>query len=111
ALFAGTDARAQTPTRETCSSAVQGRIPWNSQGDTHWNPTNIDRLCSGGAGVEPARCFERLIRGQVNWGGGSNWEWENAVKLCHASQDSNATIACFEGQIRARIAWESAIGN
>lgn len=103
--------RAQTPTRETCRTAIEGRIPWNSQGDTHWNPQNIDKLCAGGAGDQPARCFERLIRGQVNWGGGSNWEWENGVKLCHGSQDSNATIACFEGQIRARIAWESAIAN
>jgi hypothetical protein len=94
-----------------CRNAVEGRVPWNSAGDTRWVPANVDRLCRGGAGEEPARCFERLIRGQVSWGGGTNWEWENAVGLCHASQDSRATIACFEGQIRAAIPWKTAISN
>jgi hypothetical protein len=94
-----------------CRVAVEGRIPWNSSGDTRWAPQNVERLCRGGFGEEPARCFERLMRGRVSWGGGTNWEWENAVGLCHGSQDANATIGCFEGQVRARIAWQTAIGN
>lgn len=93
-----------------CRSAVEGRIPWNGS-DTHWAPANVERLCQGGVRDEPARCFERLMQGRVSWGGGTNWQWENAVGLCHGSQDANATIACFEGQIRGRIAWQTAIQN
>jgi hypothetical protein len=92
-----------------CRFALEGRIPWNAAGDTRWAPVNVMRLCQGGFGEEPARCFERLIRGQVNWGGGTNWEWENGVNLCHGTQDARATIACFEGQIRAGINWKAAI--
>src|SRR5262249_28051136 len=72
---------------------------------------NVERLCRGGVGDEPARCFEKLIRGRVNWGGGTNWEWENAVGLCHGSQDHRATIGCFEGQVRGGTQWQTAIGN
>jgi hypothetical protein len=94
-----------------CRNAVQGRVPWNSAGDTRWAPANIERLCRGGVADEPAHCFERLIRGQVSWGGGTKWEWENAVDLCHASQDARSTIACFQQRVQSGLDWKAAIGG
>jgi hypothetical protein len=98
-------------TTADCKNTLQGHIPWNHQGNTNWAPQNLERLCRGGNGPEPARCFYRLIFGQVDYGGSTNWEWENAVNLCHASQDHHATIRCFEGQVRSRIPWQQAITN
>jgi hypothetical protein len=95
----------------TCRDAVQGKIPWNVEGDTRWAPANVDRLCRGGVGDEPARCMVTLMRGQVNWGGGTRWEWENAVNLCHGAQDAKANISCFEGEIQSGIGWRDAISH
>jgi hypothetical protein len=92
-----------------CRNAVQGRVPWNSAGDTNWAPQNVERLCRGGVGDEPARCFERLMRGQVNWGGGTKWEWENASELCRGTTNHRATIECFEARVREGVPWKSAI--
>ena len=92
-----------------CRDYLQGRVAWNAEGDRTWEPANIYRLCQGGIGIEPARCFSRLMRGDIDWGGGTNWEWRNAVDLCSASQDAHATVLCFEDRVRAGASWPNAI--
>ena len=84
------------PVDGACRNALEGRVPWSGT-DKHWSSQNLERLWAGGVGAEPAACYARLMRGEVNWGGGTHWEWDNAANLCHGSQDGRATIACFEG--------------
>jgi hypothetical protein len=92
-----------------CHAAVQGRIAWDYEGSTLWEPQNLDRLCGDGRSAEPARCFQQALHGGVDWGGGTHWEWENAIALCQGTQDARATIGCFRSRVRQGYAWEEAI--
>jgi hypothetical protein len=94
-----------------CRAAVQGKIPWNAAGETNWSPANVDRLCANGKRAEPAKCFRFLMLERVNWGGGTKWEWENAIDLCKGSKNHRKTIDCFEAQIKKRVPWKTAIGT
>lgn len=96
--------------RFACASAIQDQIAWDYQGNTHWEPGNIRDLCAGaGDSIEPARCFETVMHGGVNWGEGRNWEWVNAIALCAGTRDARATVGCFRQQVREGYHWEDAI--
>ena len=92
-----------------CAAALQGRIAWDYSGDKSWSPQNTDKLCRGGFADEPARCFERAMFKNVNWGGGTHWKWENALTLCAGTQDSDATIDCFQRQVTRQVPWSAAL--
>jgi hypothetical protein len=53
---------------QVCFDLVQGKIPWNMQGNTTWNPHNIRSLC-GGTTNPPATiaCFTSKIAMNVPW--------------------------------------------
>ena len=93
----------------TCENAVQGKIAWDYNGSTQWNPSNVNRLCRGSASVEPARCFEHAMHGGVNWGGSTRWQWGNAIDLCEGSADAARTVRCFQNQIARGQSWQNAI--
>jgi hypothetical protein len=92
-----------------CRDAVQGRIAWDERGSTEWNSVNLDRLCRAAASFQPARCFDRVMHGGINWGGGTQWRWANAIDLCEGTSDAAATIACFERRVAAGQDWQTAI--
>jgi hypothetical protein len=96
---------------DQCHDAVQGRIAWDYQGHTAWVPANVDRLCQGASSVQPARCFARVMHGGVNWGGGTQWQWSNAIDLCAGTSNSQATIACFQRGIAGGQSWSAAIAS
>jgi len=96
---------------DECHDAVQGRIAWDYQGHTAWVPANVDRLCQGARSVQPARCFARVMHGGVNWGGGTQWQWGNAIDLCAGTSNSQATIACFQRGIAGGQSWSAAIAT
>ena len=94
----------------TCEEHVQGQIAWNYHGDRVWDDRYLDRLCRGSyAPAEPGRCFQHVMHGGVNWGGGTRWEPDNALRLCAGSNDANETIGCFESEVRHGQRWEAAI--
>jgi hypothetical protein len=100
-------ARAANP---ECAGAIQNRIAWDYNGNTQWNPANIDRLCAGtSAPAEPARCFNTVMHNQVNWGGGTEWKWQNAIDLCAGTNYAANTVACFQTLVGAGKSWPSAI--
>lgn len=96
----------------TCANSVQGRIAWNYNGETRWNPSNVQRLCAGAEdSLEPGRCFQRVMHGGVSWGSSTQWAWTNVVDLCEGTRDAAGTISCFERQMRATANWRTAIAN
>ena len=85
-----------------CAASVQGKIAWNDAGDTTWDPQNVARLCRGAEGsVEPGRCFQQVMHGGVDWGGGKQWQWPDALALCAGTTDAKTTVVCLERSIRA----------
>lgn len=102
---------AQTIEMIPCTLALQGRVAWDYQGNTVWANANIERLCRGGRDAEPALCFNRIMHGGIDWGGGTRWQWENATTVCQGTQSADATIACFQAQRAAGLDWRSAAGR
>jgi hypothetical protein len=96
----------------TCAVAIQGRIAWDYQGTTRWNPSNLKRLCGGAEdSLAPGMCFQRVMHGGVNWGRGTIWEWENALSLCASTRNAEATVSCFEAEIRRHRSWQQSIAT
>jgi len=93
-----------------CVLAVQGKVPSAHKGPNAWVPANLGRLCRGAeASVEPARCFEELMRGKTNWGAGTTWMTPNALALCGGTRSARRTIDCFTKQIASNQTWQIAI--
>ncbi len=81
-----------------CVAATQGRIAWNYQGNKNWGKFNIDRLCKGAeTSREPALCFQRIMHERKD---GKRWTWSDAIDLCEGTQNANATIRCYDQQIK-----------
>jgi hypothetical protein len=69
-----------------CADALQGRIAWNHRGDKRWPAARLEQLCADASdSVEPAQCFETIMAGEVDWGGGTRWNPRNALTLCSAT--------------------------
>ncbi|MFW5443977.1 MAG: PASTA domain-containing protein [Methylococcaceae bacterium] len=93
-----------------CSQAVQGKVAWDYKNNKRWAASNIKRLCKGAENsVEPAKCFNRVMHGGINWGGGTKWQWANVINLCEGSKNATSTIRCFQGLIKRRVPWKTAI--
>lgn len=97
-------------TSNSCASQIQGKIAWDYNGSKTWNPSNIDRLCKGAEQLaEPAVCFNRVMHGGINWGGGTLWAWQNAIDLCEGTRNAQSTVSCFQGEIQKQRPWSQAI--
>lgn len=59
--------------------------------------------------AEAIACYRQLMRGGVNWGGGTEWLPENAQALCSGTGNARRTIGCFEEGVRAGRPWRQAI--
>jgi len=98
--------------KNSCFNSIQNKIAWNYKGSKQWNPANIKSLCGNTRSVEPAKCFNRIMHGGINWGGGTKWKYNNALNLCRQSQNASQTIACFRSENKqARGQWQKAINN
>lgn len=94
-----------------CVRATQNKVAWDYKNSKKWAQGNLNRLCKGANNAAPSRCFQRVMHGKVNYGGGSKWKWENAIDLCEQSTNANQTINCFKGKIRAGLKWKQAIAK
>ena len=105
-------AKASSSTETACYKFVQNNIPWNYNGKSRWNPTNIKRLCRGASTPsEPGRCFDRAMHGNVYWGGGTRWKWKNALNLCAGTTNASWTIDCFSKGVNSGSTWQNAIAT
>lgn len=99
---------AKTAPNSACALAVQGKVP--HKGSNDWDATSLARLCRNAeTSVEPAKCFDQLMRRQINWGGGTTWMASNALALCAGTRGANQTLDCFVKTVAADQAWRSAI--
>ncbi len=108
-LCAAPDTASAQPGGPTCSNFLQNKVAWDYKGSKRWSPTNLNRLCKNVRGNQPALCFKRVMHGNVNYGGGTKWKWENAIDLCEGSRSANRTISCFKNQIKRGKKWKQAI--
>ncbi len=92
-----------------CKASVQNKIAWDYKGTKRWAPKNLNRLCKGVQGDEPAKCFRKVMHGGINWGGGTQWKWENAIDLCERSTDAARTVRCFKKRLKRGKQWKKAI--
>ncbi|NOR68740.1 MAG: hypothetical protein GQ532_03435 [Methylomarinum sp.] len=93
-----------------CIAQVENKISWDYKGNKRWGAKNLSRLCRGEEGsIEPASCFDKVMHGGINWGGGTQWKWQNAINLCEGVTNANATIRCFQGEIKRGKIWQNAI--
>ncbi|HEX2336195.1 MAG TPA: VOC family protein [Hyphomicrobiaceae bacterium] len=95
-----------------CAQAVQGRVRLGPKGSRAWPEGSLVRLCHGAeTSVEPARCFDELMRGKISWGTGNTWTAANALMLCAGTRNARQTLDCFATSIAANETWASAINN
>src|SRR5262245_4262132 len=101
-------ARPTTP----CAQAVQGKVRLGPKGSRAWPEGSVARLCHGPeTSVAPARCFDELMRGKVNWGAGNTWTVSHALLLCAGTKNARQTLDCFATSIAANEAWATAINS
>lgn len=99
-------ARATTP----CTQAVQGKVRLGPKGSRVWPEGSLANLCHGAeTSVEPARCFDELMRGKISWGTGSTWTVSNALILCAGTRNARQTLDCFATNIAGNETWAAAI--
>jgi hypothetical protein len=110
-LYRILNVEARQSRNDVCGRALQGQVAWDYKGTRKWNSNNIARLCARAVDIEPASCFARVMHGGINWGGGVQWQWENALSLCAGSVSARSTIACFEGQLSITGSWRQSIDN
>lgn len=92
-----------------CVLAIQGKLA-SSKGPNTWTVANLSRLCRGAeASLEPAKCFDEIMRGKVEWGGGTTWVTSNALALCAGTQSARRTLDCFKRAVSSSQTWQVAI--
>lgn len=98
------------PIGVSCHDVIQGNIPWDYKGSKVWGKANIDRLCKGATdSSQPGVCFDLVMHGGINYGGGTKWQWQNAIDLCEGTHNTNTTIQCFKNSISQGKTWKTAI--
>jgi hypothetical protein len=105
------NAPAKPPQRnyqQECYNRIQGRIPWNRQGNTRWAPENVRRLCQGTRNPNALiACFSAWIN--------ANTTYTRATQICRANYNSrpqrpqpaqprNYEQECYN-RIQGRIPW------
>ena len=93
-----------------CQASIQNQIEWNYEGNKRWARTNLERICKNAdMSLQPGVCFDRVMHGNISYGNGTRWRWPHALKLCASTQNSQATITCFNQAIENKMPWPQAI--
>ncbi len=97
------------PRGNRCHESIQNKVAWDYKGNKQWATANLDKLCANNTTDQPGQCFNKIMHGNVNWGGGTQWQWGNATKLCSNTLNANRTVVCFKNKIKNGENWSSAI--
>ena len=106
---------ANSPAPKELASACARRVWLTTLKRGGWSRSSklatIRRLCAHAPNsAEPAKCFDKLMTGQVNWGAGNKWSAANALRLCSGTISASRTIACFRSSL-ANMGWRDAISK
>ena len=109
-------AKDHSKTESACFDYVQDKIKWDYNHRSRWEPHNIKQLCRGTENIkEPGNCFHEVMHGGqydndgINWGGGTRWDWQNALALCSGANSADKRIGCFKGHIKEGHQWQESI--
>lgn len=61
----------------------------HAQQDARASCERIEQVASDD---QPARCFNRVMHGGINWDGRTRWDWRNAIDLCEGTTNADATV-------------------
>lgn len=76
------NAQAYTPQEQTCYNLVQGKVAWNTTGNTSWSDGNVRDLCTGTTdAAATVSCFRAKMPGLG---------WSEATKQCAAQNQAPA---------------------
>jgi len=93
-----------------CKDLLRGKIAWNYEGNTDWDAGALELLCEGTTRPsQPPLCFDLVFHGRVDWGGGTQWRWRPAAKLCAGTDDARARVRCFKDAVARGNAFRDAI--
>jgi hypothetical protein len=96
----------------SCAAFIEGNIAWSASAGATWNSDYLKKLCGEtSAPTQPGLCFNRVMRGGLDWGGGTTWQWANAIDLCAGTNDAEERIQCFRVQLTERGDWRAAINT
>jgi hypothetical protein len=71
---------AQSGEEMRCRAMIEGQVAWNRNGDTAWNPANIEALC---AGTKDAAARVACFRAGI----AAHDDWSRAIAECAAAGD------------------------
>jgi len=110
-LFAGTEGpRPPSGDELQCKDLVRGKIAWNYAGNTDWDANALELLCKGTTRpAQPPLCFDLVFHGRVDWGGGTEWRWRPAAKLCAGTDDARGRVQCFKEAVARGTDFRDAI--
>lgn len=95
----------------TCARAVWSNGGRSGSRSKKSKAAIVNRLCAmTPTSAEPARCFQTLMSGKVNWGGGTRWAVQNAINLCAGASSATATIGCFKASV-STTGWREAVNK
>ena len=93
-----------------CQASIQNQIEWNYRGNRKWAKGNLERICKNAEfSLQPGACFRRIMHGNIDHGGGTQWKWQDALKLCASTENSIATINCFNEAVKRKVTQAQAI--
>ena len=93
-----------------CQASIQNQIEWDYKGNRKWAKRNLEKICKNAEfSLQPGTCFNRIMHGSIDHGGGTRWKWQDALKLCASTKNSTATINCFSEEIKRKAALPRAI--
>jgi hypothetical protein len=95
-----------------CRGAAGQQVSASASGQPQgWAATALNTLCNGAeTSTGPGQCFSHVMTSNsVNYGTGTAWNANNALRLCAGASDAHRRISCFEGKIAQRVAWSAAI--
>lgn len=95
-----------------CRGAASGQVTASARGrPQEWASAALNTLCANTEiSAGPGECFAHVMTSNsVNYGGGTTWDPNNALRLCAGAADASRRIQCFERKIGEGVAWSQAI--
>jgi hypothetical protein len=95
-----------------CRGAAGQQVSASANGQPQgWAANALNTLCNGAEeSRDPGQCFSHVMTSNsVNYGGGTAWNPNNALRLCAGATNQQRRVACFQGKVTQGVGWSAAI--